>query len=397
MSDLNRRLNVLWDISKSLQTQIGKINEAMNQLIQKAENVQKTAPVQEPVTVNSSIQIQPSSHIATDKGNNNINIVPGKSTYSEAAGNMILRPNPEASAQENLPHDKDKKNSHSSKKPQKKSPNVQNERAVNTETNYEEPTAPTLFIGDSILSGVNHKGLKRNIECQSISGATVNTLLEKIKIYDLKNFQNIIIYVGGNDASQKRDMEYVEETYEQLINTIKGKNPKITIYLCNVCPCGDTNVTEVNELILRQSQVHGATYVDSNRNFYNKQKQLKSHFYKVRDNIHLSSSGTRGLLGAISKYIGIVENFKFCAYGLQHGNRPVRRNTSAAVQPTEGMHHAFSQRYQQRGEERTSPSDDRCFKCGLRNHKTYECRHKNQIQCYHCKLWGHKDSVCWDF
>ena len=52
MSDLNRRLNVLWDISKSLQTQIGKINEAMNQLIQKAENVQKTAPVQEPVTVN---------------------------------------------------------------------------------------------------------------------------------------------------------------------------------------------------------------------------------------------------------------------------------------------------------------------------------------------------------
>ena len=102
-------------------------------------------------------------------------------------------------------------------------------------------------------------------------------------------------------------------------------------------------------------------------------------------------------LGAISKYIGIVENFKFCAYGLQHGNRPVRRNTSAAVQPTEGMHHAFSQRYQQRGEERTSPSDDRCFKCGLRNHKTYECRHKNQIQCYHCKLWGHKDSVCWDF
>ena len=53
MNDINRRLNVLWHISKSLQTQISKINEVISQLIQKAENVQKNAPIQEHVTVNS--------------------------------------------------------------------------------------------------------------------------------------------------------------------------------------------------------------------------------------------------------------------------------------------------------------------------------------------------------
>ena len=42
--------------------------------------------------------------------------------------------------------------------------------------------------------------------------------------------------------------------------------------------------------------------------------ELKSHFYKVRDNIHLSASGTRGLLGCIHQHVHIVENFQQCAY-----------------------------------------------------------------------------------
>ena len=110
--------------------------------------------------------------------------------------------------------------------------------------------------------------------------------------------------MSGNDASQNNDLEYVEEKYKQLINSIKSKNPTMTIYLCNVCPSGDTNVTEIIELTLRQSQVHGAIYIDTNRDFYDKQKQFKSHFYQLRDKIHMSSSGTKGLLGAISKHMG---------------------------------------------------------------------------------------------
>ena len=129
-----------------------------------------------------------------------------------------------------------------------------------------------------------------------LSGATVDTLLEKFKIYNLKNFKNIIIYVSGNDASQNNDLEYVEEKYKQLINNIKSKTPIMTIYLCNVCPRGDTNVTEINELTLKQSQVHGAIYIDTTRDFYDKQIQLKSHFYKLRDNIHMSSSETKDCL-----------------------------------------------------------------------------------------------------
>ena len=58
---------------------------------------------------------------------------------------------------------------------------------------------------------MNRKGLKCYVECQSIPGATIDVLLEKIKIYDIKNFDNIIIYVSGNDAAQNRDTEYTSD------------------------------------------------------------------------------------------------------------------------------------------------------------------------------------------
>ena len=110
-------------------------------------------------------------------------------------------------------------------------------------------------------------------------------------------FENIIIYVAGNDASQKKDIEYIEEKYEQLINYIKSKNTTVTIYLCGVCPRADTSVIELNEVTKRLNEVHRTVFIDICKNLYNKHKQLKAHFYKPRDNIHLSSSGTKGLLG----------------------------------------------------------------------------------------------------
>ena len=156
-------------------------------------------PIQEHVTVSPSLQNQSSSSTDTDMVNNS-NTVPGNSSYSEAVRNILLPPNPVTSAWQNPPRDKDKR----SKKAQKQSGQPTNgprERAVSSETS-QQPTAPTLLIGDSILSCVNRRGLKSNIECLPISGATVDTLSEKIKMYDLKIFKNIIIYVSCNDASK---------------------------------------------------------------------------------------------------------------------------------------------------------------------------------------------------
>ena len=41
---------------------------------------------------------------------------------------------------------------------------------------------------------------------------------------------------------------------------------------------------------------------------FNKRGQLKIHFYQLRDTIHLSTLGTKGLLSAINARIDIVQD-----------------------------------------------------------------------------------------
>ena len=105
--------------------------------------------------------------------------------------------------------------------------------------------------------------------------------------------------------------------YDKLITLIKEKNPTINIYLCSICPRGDADVDNANSVIIDLSDFHSCVFLDINKTFYNKYDEPKSHFYKPRDFIHLSPSGTRGLLGCINQHIEIVENLKLCAYTSQ--------------------------------------------------------------------------------
>ena len=61
----------------------------------------------------------------------------------------------------------------------------------------------TLIIGDSVLHGINLKGLKSNVHKHSVSGANIDTILCDIRRFDLKTFSRIIIYAGGNDVSNE--------------------------------------------------------------------------------------------------------------------------------------------------------------------------------------------------
>ena len=392
MTDINRQLNNLCEITKNLQGQINKINEVMCQLIQKAEDVQKAETIKDHLSVESSMDNH-SNPITINEDVNDSKIVPGNMSYSQALNNKQLPPIQTRNNQRKSPCDTDTNLNNKPQQKTGKSTKNSPPKSNKIGTSQKQSTPQTLIIGDSILSGVNQKGLRNKVECQPVSGASVDSLLEKIKIYDLKIFQNIIIYVSGNDASQNIDIEYIEEKYEQLVCLIKDKNPTINIYLCSICPRGDTCVDDINEVIKRQSAIHGGTFIDINKTFYNKNNQLKSHFYKPRDNIHLSSSGTRGLLGCINQHIDIVESFKHCAYygpsaKIDSAAYP-RRNESRLSAPSSNNHHGRGVQHHNNVE--------RCFKCGLTNHKTYQCGHKKQLQCYICKFYGHKDSVCWNF
>ena len=65
----------------------------------------------------------------------------------------------------------------------------------------------------------------------------------------------------------------------------RDRSEESKIYLCSICPCGDTSVDDVNDMIKRQCDFHEGMFINLNNAFYNKRHQLKSHFYS-QDNIH---------------------------------------------------------------------------------------------------------------
>ena len=232
-----------------------------------------------------------------------------------------------------------------------------------TRTTLQSQTSPKkiLLIGDSLISGINKNGLKANVYKHGISGATVDTVLNELLVYDLHRFSHAIIYVGGNDASSRTDIEYFEEKYEQLLVHIQ-ENSQCKILLVNSCPRGDVDTGEVNEVIQGLKEHHKLELVDVHEAFFNRNGELIRRYYSW-DSIHLSDSGVKRLLGTINNKVNIVEDFSRCVFttAKRTGRKPPSRTRT---------------HYQQQADTRISP----CMKCGENNHETRDCKHSEQLK-----------------
>ncbi|MCG8046830.1 MAG: GDSL-type esterase/lipase family protein [Candidatus Thiodiazotropha endolucinida] len=238
-----------------------------------------------------------------------------------------------------------------------------------------------LLIGDSIITGANPKGLKDSVRREGIPGATIDTILKEIRVFDICKFSHIILYIGGNNASQGTDTEYFEEKYDQLLHYITEKNSSCQVLLANSCPRADTDTVDINAVIKRLSQQYNMKLVDMDHAFHNKHGEIIDRYYS-RDSIHLSQSGIKRLLATINSMVEIVRNFDQCVYykhkrtSFQH-----QRNNASTPQSTRQTVHKFKR-------------NSLCNKCGEDNHSTRQCKHRRQIKCYDCGFYGHKSKKC---
>lgn len=215
-----------------------------------------------------------------------------------------------------------------------------------------------------------------------------------MKVFDLNQFSAAIIYVGGNDAANGSDPELFEEKYDQLIRYIKGVNNQCQIFLCNMCPRGDTSTSEVNDLIKSLSEDHQVVMIDVHKTFYDSRNNVIRRYYDS-DNIHLSSSGIKRLLNAINNNISIVQDYDRCTF-----NRRQQRNTKFShnynraqrQQPRSGRRN-FQARRREVNTDREETTNF-CYKCGESNHDTISCKHKQQLKCFQCGFFGHKSGRC---
>ena len=61
----------------------------------------------------------------------------------------------------------------------------------------------TLIIGDSILTGINTKGLNNRVKICAKGGAKISDMREELSVHDLTSVANVIISVGGYDYSSR--------------------------------------------------------------------------------------------------------------------------------------------------------------------------------------------------
>ena len=275
----------------------------------------------------------------------------------------------------------------------------QQPRPVNHSEPRSQPSKPrrnsakkVLLMGDSVISPVNTRGLKKEVFKHSIPGAGIDHIFDQSNMFNMSQFSEIILFVGGNDASNGTDIEYFEELYEQVILNLKKANNTCRIYLCNMSPRSDTDVSEVNQAIHRLCQEHNLTMVDINKSFYDRQGRIIERYYGD-DLIHLSTSGVKRLLGEINKEFDFVEKFENCSF--KSRNQKKSRN-----------HHRSKTNNQRSNNGRRSgrPTKNRvassinsglaCYKCGETNHETSQCKFQEQLKCHYCGFWGHKSGRC---
>ena len=272
--------------------------------------------------------------------------------------------------------------------------NDKNQPNKTQKKNTKQTKNKTLIIGDSIIKGINAKGLTDYVHCNGISSATIETVTDQISVYDLKNFDTVILSVGGNDVSNGAEIEWAEDNYDKLIQFIKNANSLITIILCTACPRRDCDVTELNDIIKSLSVEHRTKIVEMDKYFCNTDGNPVFRYYD-KDRIHLSHAGIRRLLDSIEKScdtVTLVDDFQRCVYGRPSGKH--RGHNQNRDQQNKGQRAHRPQGNTRQPNSRKRLTHRSCAKCGESNHATFECRHKTQIKCHLCGLLGHKQSKC---
>ncbi|MEW8546796.1 MAG: GDSL-type esterase/lipase family protein [Candidatus Thiodiazotropha sp.] len=381
--ELNKvnQLSDIMDKIRSVQKQLSDLTAQVNKLV--AATYQKK--------LNQSVEeISPQkSEVAEVTSPQNSSVV--EISNSNVSESLLLQSNAQNTFTKPRNTNDNKDTSQTKNKQQKgitsvsnQQPSSGNKRTKSTQprTTTNRSLSGTLMIGDSILHGVNVKGLKSGVQKHAVSGAKIDNLLVDIKMFDLNKFSTVIIYVGGNDASSGMDPEYFEEKYEQLLIYIKKQNVSCKVILCSSCPRFDVEeyeMCEINDVVMRLARVHGYTFADMYSSFHEKNGNVCERFYKY-DSVHINPSGIKRLLRVLHDIEEIVMDFEQCSF-------PKRSALGANRMYSNGQQ-------KRRSTANTLGSKQKCYKCGESNHTTRACRHKNQIKCYDCHLLGHKSSLC---
>lgn len=161
----------------------------------------------------------------------------------------------------------------------------------------------TLFIGDSLLKGINIKGLKNSVDVKTLPGAKSNQLLDQLNSMEVSKYENVIIHVGGNDVADSSTCETLRANLTNITSLLHSYSCKT--YMCSLVPRVDVDVSSANRIIADVCHSSSSTLIDSYKAFvFGDGSVVRNFFY--RDGIHLNNTGTSALLQTVNKLVQLL-------------------------------------------------------------------------------------------
>ena len=142
--------------------------------------------------------------------------------------------------------------------------------ATTTDTHTDAPLKRTLIIGSSITQNIRRRGLKKNSQIRTMSGAGVSDIRQEISSMNLSEISEIIVQVGGNDVSRNRNMDAIKEDFAEIISDVAHRSPNTKVLISEVTPRKtkkgeNVDMSAINRTIKAVCEMYGATLIESSR------------------------------------------------------------------------------------------------------------------------------------
>lgn len=169
---------------------------------------------------------------------------------------------------------------------------------INKSGEYKDIFNDDLFIGDSITKAlVTYKFIPSHNVCAKI-GIGNDRLIGYLDNVEKSDPEKIFLLCGVNDLDGSLDRESFRRSYDKLIQAVKTKFPKSTIYVQSILPLSpngeekppyikNSHIEECNKIIMDIAQKQGITYlnisqvINSNSVYEEDGLHFKSNFYPL--------------------------------------------------------------------------------------------------------------------
>ena len=110
-----------------------------------------------------------------------------------------------------------------------------NKQNTSSWTKVQNRETTTMIIGSSLLKYIKTRGLAKGVKVRTMRGAKTYDVRAAIEKTNLSGVKNVILQVGGNDASENRDPEAIENDLVETVRAIHRNSPETTELLSRKC------------------------------------------------------------------------------------------------------------------------------------------------------------------